>query len=160
MSGPMPASPLTAAEIDAVRRPFKSARLMPPRVFHDPAILAFEQEHWFARDWLCVGREEDAAEPGTYFLADVAGESVIVLRGPDGELRAFHNVCRHRGSTLLDEAARGTLVRIQCPYHAWIYDLDGSLQRAPHTEELDRLRPGRPRPRTGPPARRGQGSCS
>jgi Rieske 2Fe-2S family protein len=65
---------------------------------------------------------------------------VAILRGRDGAVRAFHNVCRHRGSTLLDEPVAGTgagrLVRIQCPYHAWIYDLDGSLKRAPHTEDI------------------------
>ena len=59
----------------------------------------------------------------------------MVMRGADGELRAFHNVCRHRGSTILEESC-GKLVRIQCPYHAWTYDLDGRLQRAKHTDDL------------------------
>ena len=130
------ASPLlTEAELDAVRRPFKAARLLPPRVFHDPAILEFEQRNWFGRDWICVGRAEEAANRGEYFLATLAGESVMVLRGADGELRAFHNVCRHRGSTILEESC-GKLVRIQCPYHAWTYGLDGQLQRAKHTDDL------------------------
>jgi Rieske 2Fe-2S family protein len=86
-----------------------------------------------------VGRAEDVAEAGSYLLASIAGESVIVLRDRAAELHAFYNVCRHRGSTLLDEpreGASGHLVRIQCPYHAWVYDLDGSLRRAPHTEEV------------------------
>ena len=90
---------LTQAELDAIRRPFKAARLLPPKVFHDPAILRFELAEWFGRDWICVGRAEEAANRGEYFLARVAGESVMVVRGADGELRAFHNVCRHRGST-------------------------------------------------------------
>jgi len=128
-------SPLTAAELAATRRPFRAARLLPPRVFHDPDILAFEQEHWFGRDWLCVGREEDAANPGEYFLATVAGESLIVVRGRDTRLRAFHNVCRHRGSQILEEPA-GKVVRFQCPYHAWVYDLEGRLARAAHTDDL------------------------
>ncbi len=122
-----------------MRRPVDEAHLLPPRVFHDADVFEFEQERWFARTWLCVGREEDVAEPGTYLLARAAGESVAILRGRDGTVRAFHNVCRHRGSTLLDEPATGRaakLVRIQCPYHAWIYDLDGSLSRAPHTDEI------------------------
>ena len=127
-----------------MRRPVDEAHLLPPRVFHDADIFEFEQERWFARTWLCVGREEDAAEPGTYLLARAAGESVAIMRDHAGTVRAFHNVCRHRGSTLLDESASGTgsgagsgkVVRIQCPYHAWIYDLDGSLKRAPHTEEI------------------------
>jgi Rieske 2Fe-2S family protein len=112
---------------------------LPPRVFHDAEIFDFEQREWFARTWLCVGREEDVAEPGTYLLATIAGESVIVVRTRDGAVRAFHNVCRHRGSTLIEadvEGATGRVVRFQCPYHAWVYDLDGSLRRAPHTDEL------------------------
>ena len=126
---------LTDAELEAIRRPFKAAHLLPPRVFHDPAILAFEQENWFGREWICVGRSEEAAHRGEYFLATVAGENVMVVRGADGELRAFHNVCRHRGSTILEESC-GKLVRIQCPYHAWTYDLEGRLQRAKHTDDL------------------------
>ena len=87
----MPATPPTAsaialglldpAELEAVRRPFKAARLLPPRVFHDPAILDYEQVNWFGRDWICVGRAEEAANRGEYFLATVAGENVMVLRG-------------------------------------------------------------------------------
>ena len=130
-----PTRPLTDAEIGATRRPFRAARLLPPRVFHEPDILAFEQEHWFGRDWLCVGREEDAESRGEYFLATVAGESLIVVRGPDAGLRAFYNVCRHRGSQILEEPA-GRVVRFQCPYHAWVYDLEGRLARAAQTDDL------------------------
>ena len=132
-------SPVSAAEVAPVRRPVDRASLLPPRVFHDSAVFAFEQERWYAVTWLCVGREEDAEQPGSYFLAQVAGESVVVVRDRTGILRAFHNVCRHRGSTLVDAPADGPsghLVRFQCPYHAWIYDLDGSLRRAPHTDEI------------------------
>ncbi len=128
-------SPVSAAEVAAVRQPVDEASLLPPRVFHDPEVLVFEQEAWFARSWLCVGREEDAAEAGQYFLATIAAEGVIVIRGRDGELRAFHNVCRHRGSLLVTEPA-GRQVRFQCPYHAWTYELDGRLLRAKHTETL------------------------
>ena len=135
MAATLPTSLLTAAELQAVRRPFKAARLLPPRVFHDSAIFEFEQANWFGKDWICVGRAEEAANRGEYFLAPLAGESVLILRGADGELRAFHNVCRHRGSTILEESC-GKLVRIQCPYHAWTYDLEGRLQRAKHTDDL------------------------
>src|SRR3712207_6727910 len=83
---PTPASPVTAEEVAAVRQPTVRARLLPPRVFHDPAVLAYEQEAWFAGGWVCVGRAEDAVGPGGYFLAQVAGESLIVVRGEDGEL--------------------------------------------------------------------------
>ena len=122
-----------------MRQPVDRAEMLPPRVFHDPDVFDFEMRAWFATTWLCVGRGEDAASSGSYFLASVAGESVMVVRDRNGELGAFHNVCRHRGSTLLDaevEGSTGRLVRVQCPYHAWVYDLDGSLRRAPHTEEI------------------------
>ena len=85
---------------------------------------------------MLVGREEDAPAAGTYFLATVDDEPLLVARGRDGELRAFYNVCRHRGTAVVEEPC-GTAVRFQCPYHAWIYDLEGQLVRAKHTEDLD-----------------------
>jgi phenylpropionate dioxygenase-like ring-hydroxylating dioxygenase large terminal subunit len=86
--------------------------------------------------WRAVARESDVAEPGTYVVAEVDGEGAIVVRGRDGVVRAFHNVCRHRGSQLVEQAS-GPLVRLQCQYHAWVYDLDGRLVRAKHTEGLE-----------------------
>src|SRR5437867_4188593 len=82
-------SPVSAADVAAVRQPVDRASLLPPRVFHDPAVFEFERNEWFAPTWLCVGREEDVAQPGTYFLARVAGEGVIVMRDRGGTLRAF-----------------------------------------------------------------------
>ena len=129
-------SPLTSDELASIRRPYRSAHLLPGRVFHDPAVLAWETENFFAKDWLVVGRAEEAPENGSYFLVDVACENIVIVRGRDGELRAFYNVCRHRGTAVAEEP-RGTVVRFQCPYHAWIYDLDGSLVRAKHLEDLE-----------------------
>jgi Rieske 2Fe-2S family protein len=99
-------------------------------------VLAYEQEAWFAGGWVCVGREEDALAAGAYFLARVAGESLIVVRGDDGALRGFYNICRHRGAALVEEPC-GELVRFQCPYHAWVYDLKGGLRPPRHTEVLE-----------------------
>jgi Phenylpropionate dioxygenase and related ring-hydroxylating dioxygenases, large terminal subunit len=129
-------SPLTPDEIAAVRRPYRAASLLPGRAYHDVAIHEFERAEWFRRDWVIVGREEDAAAPGTYFLATVDDERLIVVRARDAVLRAFYNVCRHRGTAVVEEPC-GRAVRFQCPYHAWIYDLDGKLIRAKHTEDLD-----------------------
>ncbi len=113
----------------------EGARTMPGRYYASPDVLAAEGERIFARHWLCVGRADSLAERGDYVLADISGESVIVLRDQDGALRAFHNVCRHRG-TRLCEAARGRLPgSIQCPYHAWTYGLDGRLLGAPHMQD-------------------------
>ena len=127
---------LTSDELAAVRRPFRGASLLPGRAYQDPAFLDFERERWFRRDWLMVAREEDAEAPGEFRLLDVQGESVLIVRGRDGVLRAFYNVCRHRG-TAVEERECGTAVRFQCPYHAWIYDLDGRLVRAKHTDDLE-----------------------
>lgn len=81
-------------------------------------------EHFFARDWLVVGRAEEAPETGSYVLVEVAGENIVIDRGRDGELLAFYNVCRHRGTAVAGEPC-GRVVCFQCPYHAWIYDLGG-----------------------------------
>jgi phenylpropionate dioxygenase-like ring-hydroxylating dioxygenase large terminal subunit len=86
-------------------------------------------EHIFARDWLCAGRADALAEPGDYMTMEIAGEPVIILRDRDGALRGLSNVCRHRMSTLLE--GRGNVRAIVCPYHAWTYNLDGSLRGAP-----------------------------
>jgi phenylpropionate dioxygenase-like ring-hydroxylating dioxygenase large terminal subunit len=112
-----------------VRQPFEQAHAMPKSVYVDPAFLALEQSHIFGRAWLCAGRAESLAEPGDYLTMAIAGEPVIVMRDRDGAIRAMSNVCRHRMSTLLE--GRGHVRAITCPYHAWTYNLDGSLRAAP-----------------------------
>jgi phenylpropionate dioxygenase-like ring-hydroxylating dioxygenase large terminal subunit len=104
------------------------------------------------REWLCVGREEQVPVPGSHRVLDLYGESILLLRNGEGELRAFYNVCRHRGARLCPaeeehEAPHGVTLgggvmgsrSILCPYHAWSYNLDGELQRAPHLGEEDGL---------------------
>ncbi|MEZ5886725.1 MAG: Rieske 2Fe-2S domain-containing protein [Paracoccaceae bacterium] len=119
-----------AAELHAnVSVPFESARAMPKSVYTSPAFLALEQKHIFGREWLCAGRAETLPNPGDYLTMEIAGEPIIVLRDRAGEIRAMSNVCRHRMSTLL--AGRGNVRSIVCPYHAWTYNLDGSLRGAP-----------------------------
>src|SRR5918996_2224774 len=105
---------------------------LPWNWYSDPAVYRLEQERIFRRAWQYVAHAALLPEPGS-FLARRAGDvPVLVVRGRDGELRAFLNVCRHRGSLLVEGA--GTRAAIQCPYHAWTYDLDGSLRRAPRAE--------------------------
>ena len=86
--------------------------------------------------WTVAAAEDQLADACSYVLADVGDDQAIVIRGRDGKLRAFHNVCRHRGSRILEEPC-GTAVRLQCPYHAWVYDQAGQLIRAKHTETLE-----------------------
>ncbi len=127
---------LTDDELASIRREYRGASLLPKRAYHDPAFFDWERANLLRRDWIMVAREEEVAEPGSYTLVELDDDPLIVVRGRDGVLRAFHNVCRHRGTAVAEEPC-GKVVRFQCPYHAWIYDLDGSLIRAKHTEDLD-----------------------
>ena len=100
--------------------------------YSDEAVLRLEQERIFASAWQYVGHLGRVAEPGSFFTAVVGQVPIVIVRGRGGELRAFLNVCRHRGSLLCEgEGRRETL---QCPYHAWTYDLDGSLRSAPRSD--------------------------
>lgn len=111
-------------------------RTLPGRYYTAPEVFAEEQERIFARRWVCVGRETEVANPGDYVRRTVGGESIIVVRGQDGTVRAFYNVCRHRGTRLCDAPQGHLSETIQCPYHAWTYTLDGSLIGAPHMNEV------------------------
>ena len=105
--------------------------------YYDPEIYELEQERIFAQMWVCVGRAEAISGPGAYQVVTIGRESIIVVRGRDDVLRAFLNVCRHRGARLCNEAAGKLKGSIQCHYHAWTYGLDGRLIGAPNvlTEE-------------------------
>ncbi len=133
---PRQPAPISPDELDRIRAPFRQATLLPARAYHDEAVHAWEREEIFFRDWIAVGRADEVAEPGAFVLREILGENVILVRGRDDVIRAFYNVCRHRG-TAVEERECGKAVRFQCPYHAWIYDLDGRLIRAKHTEDLE-----------------------
>ena len=114
----------------------QGARTLPARYYTSPEVYAQEMRQLMDRRWLCVGRASGLAEPGDYVLQSIGRESIILLRDHEGMLRAFYNVCRHRG-TRLCEQVRGQLSEtIQCPYHAWTYKLDGQLIGAPHMNEV------------------------
>ena len=132
----MPGPILTDDELASVRREYRAARLLPARTYHDPAILEWERDHIIRTDWVLVAREEDVAEATSFIRIELDGEDIIVVRGRDEVVRAFYNVCQHRG-TAFEERECGKAVRFQCPYHAWIYDLEGALIRAKHTDDLE-----------------------
>lgn len=128
--------------LEEIVRPVGIHPGLPGRDYHSPEVFELEQERIFLRGWFCVGREEQLPQPGDFLTADVAGESVILMRGTDGAARAFANVCRHRGTKLLEEPT-GHLKSnaVVCPYHAWTYATDGRLIGTPnvHTDDgLDR----------------------
>ncbi|MGZ5552605.1 MAG: aromatic ring-hydroxylating oxygenase subunit alpha [Chthoniobacterales bacterium] len=111
------------------------ATTLPQRYFVSPEIFAEEQASIFSKQWICVGHQSQLAATGDYFVREVAGESVIVLRDQKQVVHAFYNVCRHRG-TRLCENPTGHFSAIQCPYHAWTYALDGRLIGAPHMDDV------------------------
>ena len=113
---------------------------LPGRDYIDPAIFALERENVFFKSWFYAGRAEQVEASGQWFTIDVVGESIIVMRNEVGELQAFYNVCRHRGSKLCDEIAGHCHGAIVCPYHNWCYNHQGDLIATPRIEEgeLDR----------------------
>jgi carnitine monooxygenase subunit len=106
---------------------------LPAWTYSDPEFFAVEMERVIRTSWQIVCHQSDVANAGDWHTLDYAGESVVVVRGHDSKLRAFANVCRHRGSRLLDGAS-GCAKTLVCPYHAWTYNLDGSLRGIPLRE--------------------------
>jgi Rieske 2Fe-2S family protein len=133
-------------------QPLRSAfeRSLPRDAYLSEQFFERERERLFFREWFYAGRAEALAQPGDYLLADVAGESAIVVRTRAGELRAHYNVCRHRGSRLaLGDAQPAACAALRptdtfrgaiaCPYHAWTYELDGAVRHAPFLGESDQF---------------------
>src|SRR5688500_6089380 len=116
----------------------RTARMtLPAHAYVDSQWFDAEMERVFATMWLAAGRAAELDRAGAFICREVAGASVLIVRGTDGSIRAFHNVCRHRGTRLCIED-HGTLKgSIQCPYHAWTYGLDGRLLSAPQMDGVD-----------------------
>lgn len=112
----------------------------PPGLYRDEGIFALERERIFRRGWLCPGRAADIPNPGDYLTFSLDEQPVFAIRGEDGQVRAFSNVCLHRMMRLLD--GQGSCrSRIACPYHAWTYDLEGRLVGAPHMQKSPGFQP-------------------
>ena len=109
---------------------------LPSRYYTDEAIYRDEMEMIHRRSWCYVGHVADVAEPGMYFTDTVGEQPVLVVRGHDNEIRAFFNVCQHRGHELLTGRGQLRSKGISCPYHAWLYKLDGRLAAAPMTDQV------------------------
>ena len=97
----------------------QGAHTMSRDTYTSPAVFEQEKEKIFARSWLCVGRSSAFAKPGDYQLRNIADESLIMVRDRGGELHAFFNICRHRGTRLCQATSGQLSETIQCPYHAW-----------------------------------------
>jgi phenylpropionate dioxygenase-like ring-hydroxylating dioxygenase large terminal subunit len=114
---------------------YDQARAMPGAFYTDEALTEVELDVLFANEWVCVGREEEVANPGDYLTFQIADEPIVVIRGLDGETRALSNVCRHRATVIAQ--GTGNAKTLTCPYHAWAYDTTGALLRAPHITERE-----------------------
>jgi len=111
---------------------------LPTGRYTDPVFYALEREELWKKTWLLVGREEDFEGPGSFRTCERTHSPLLVVRGRDGELRAFFNTCQHRGAPVVREAC-GTAKRLRCQYHSWTYDLDGRLLQVPHRRDFTEL---------------------
>ena len=116
--------------------PLERAWTIPGAWYTDPRVEALERRTVWSRTWQVVGRAAQVAEPGQFVTAEVGGEPVVVVRGADGVLRGFFNVCRHHAAAVMT-APCGRADRLRCPYHGWTYDLAGRLRGVP---EFDGVR--------------------
>jgi Rieske 2Fe-2S family protein len=122
------------ADIERTRARLLEARHLPGHFYTSSEIYRREIDTIFMREWLCVGRVEEFANVGDYQALRIAGEPLVVCRDQDGSLRAFRNLCQHRGVEVA--VGQGNARRFTCRYHAWTYGLDGRLVGAPHSEEV------------------------
>jgi phenylpropionate dioxygenase-like ring-hydroxylating dioxygenase large terminal subunit len=121
-----------------VRKPLAEATTLPPWAYTSEEFYRREVETIWMKEWNFFGRADRIPNPGDYFAVDFVGVPIIVIRGKDGEVRAFSNSCRHRGAALL--RGDGNCNAIRCPYHSWSYDFEGKLIVAPEMEETKDFR--------------------
>ena len=133
----MSRAPIDPQVLESVLDPDLGAgRTLPADAYTSHEVFVWEGERFFDRGWTCLGRADDLGRPGDQRAYRVGRDGVLGVRGKDGILRAFHNTCRHRGHELLEPEGRRRLNAIKCPYHAWVYGLDGSLNGAPRFGDL------------------------
>lgn len=130
----MNATPGNGYDIDAMVEAYEVGYSLAQPFYLDQGIFEVEFERVIEPQWLLVDHVSRIPNAGDYFLYEIAGESIIVVRGRDQEIRAFYNVCRHRGSRICREK-QGNAKLLMCPYHAWSFDLDGSLKAARTMQE-------------------------
>jgi len=124
---------LDSARILALLQSRRPGHSLPQALYNDPAVHAFDIDVIFGRSWLMIGFEVELPKPGSYIALTVGRSPILVIRDRAGDIRGFHNVCRHRGAQLCGDGA-GRSARLVCPYHQWTYDLDGKLLHADRME--------------------------
>ncbi len=134
----VPAPEATELTADALRACMEgTGTMLPAAAYVGQDVLAWENRSFFEAGWVCVGRSGDLGQPGARRAVAIGDDAVVLVRGKDGELRAFYNTCRHRGHELMPcgSQAQGSFIR--CPYHAWVYDTQGRLHGVPPTHQGD-----------------------
>jgi len=116
-----------------MRAQLETARHLPGEIYVSPEIYRREMSEFFYRDWIFMGRVEEFPNPGDYEARRILERPVVIARGKDGELRAFYNMCRHRGVEVAE--GKGNAAFFMCPYHGWTYDLEGRLTGASYMKE-------------------------
>ncbi len=129
MTGRVAEPPLPIEALRAATAPIATARMLPPAAYTDEAVLEWERDHLFDAGWVAACHAAAVAEPGAQIAVALGRGSALVVRDGD-DLRAFANVCRHRGHEILGVGERACRSSLVCPYHAWSYDLDGRLRHA------------------------------
>ncbi len=127
-----PAAPLDPGLLGACIAPLGDSRTLPAEAYVSDGVFEWELEHVFEESWVCVGRSHDLAKPGDHRGVRAGREPILLTRSHSGALRAFFNVCRHRGHELVETGTAASARAIRCPYHGWTYALDGTLRAAPH----------------------------
>src|SRR5207245_1801493 len=125
-------APMDPAGLHRILAAAGESGTLPAATYTSHEVLSWEMEHFFEGGWLCVGRASDLGEPGDQRAVGVGSEGVILTRDHHRILRGFYNSCRHRGHELLDRGTQKVNRRVlRCPYHAWIYGLDGANRGTP-----------------------------
>jgi Rieske 2Fe-2S family protein len=128
-------APIDPRGLEAVLRPFGESRMLPREAYVSEAVFNWEQRHFFAGGWMCIGRSDSMPSPGDQRAESLGHAGVFLMRDADGVLRTFANACRHRNHELLGCGETVNRPLVLCPYHGWSYRLDGSLRKAPGFDE-------------------------
>jgi len=133
----MSRSPIRAELLRPVLGPsLDGSKTLPAEAYTSQTVFDWEVEHFFEDGWICAGRADDLANPGDQKAVRIGREGILIVRDQDGNLNGFYNSCRHRGHELLEPGATRNLRAIKCPYHAWVYGLDGRLSGAPRFGDI------------------------